>query len=85
MIIDSGPSTPNRAISPIGMNTETTKNSGKLHGFHGLADVCLSLPRIVGRKGMEPPLPIPMTQDEESGLHASATRIQEALQSLKID
>ena len=59
--------------------------SGKLHGFRGLADVCLSLPRIVGRKGMEPPLPIPMTQDEESGLHASAKRIQEAIQSLKIE
>ena len=56
--------------------------SGKLHGVRGLADICLSLPRIVGRQGMEPPLPIPMNVDEEAGLHASAARIQQVLNSL---
>jgi len=56
--------------------------SGMLRGFHGLDDVCLSLPRIVGRRGIEPPLPIPMTVDEEAGLQASATRIREVVQGL---
>jgi L-lactate dehydrogenase len=56
--------------------------SGLLHGFRGLEDVCLSLPRIVGRKGIEPPLPIPMTVDEEAGLHESAERIRSVVKGL---
>ncbi len=50
--------------------------SGHVSGFRGLDDVCLSLPRIVGRKGIEAPLPIPMTVDEENGLLDSADRIR---------
>jgi L-lactate dehydrogenase len=56
--------------------------SGRLNGFHGIHDVCLSLPRIVGRSGIEPPLPILMTVDEEAGLEASAARLREAVSSL---
>jgi len=56
--------------------------SGLLHGFRGLEDVCLSLPRIVGRKGIEAPLPIPMTVDEEAGLRDSADRIRAVVQGL---
>ena len=56
--------------------------SGLLHGFRGLEDVCLSLPRIVGRKGIEPPLPIPMTVDEEAGLHESDERIRSVVKGL---
>ena len=56
--------------------------SGLLHGFRGLDDVCLSLPRIVGRKGIEAPLPIPMTVDEEAGLNDSADRIRAVVRGL---
>lgn len=56
--------------------------SGVVEDFRGLNGVCLSLPRIVGRRGLEPPLPIPMTVDEAAGLDASATRIREAVRSL---
>jgi len=56
--------------------------SGLLHGFRGLDDVCLSLPRIVGRKGIEAPLPIPMTVDEEAGLTESAERIRGVVRGL---
>lgn len=56
--------------------------SGHLRGFRGMDDVCLSVPRIVNCKGIEPPLPIPMTVDEEAGLHASADRIREVVRSL---
>jgi len=56
--------------------------SGLLHGFRGLDDVCLSLPRIVGRKGIEAPLPIPMTVDEEAGLVESAKRIRGVVKGL---
>ncbi len=56
--------------------------SGHLRGFRGIDDVCLSLPRIVSCKGIEPPLPIPMTVDEEAGLQASAGRIRDVVRSL---
>jgi L-lactate dehydrogenase len=56
--------------------------SGLLHGFRGLEDVCLSLPRIVGRQGIEAPLPIPMTVDEEAGLLDSADRIRAVVKGL---
>ncbi len=56
--------------------------SGMLRGFRGMEDICLSLPRIVSRKGIEAPLPIPMTVDEESGLQASAGRIREVVRGL---
>lgn len=56
--------------------------SGQLRGFRGMEDVCLSLPRIVSCKGIEAPLPIPMTVDEEAALQASAGRIREAVRGL---
>ena len=56
--------------------------SGLLRGFRGMEDVCLSLPRIVGRAGIEAPLPIPMTVDEESGLRMSADRIRAVVRGL---
>lgn len=56
--------------------------SGYLRGFRGMEDVYLSLPRIVKRSGIEAPLPIPMTADEESGLRASADRIRSVVRGL---
>jgi L-lactate dehydrogenase len=56
--------------------------SGLLQGFRGLEDVCLSLPRIVGRRGIESPLPVPMTVDEESALMDSADRIRAVVRGL---
>jgi L-lactate dehydrogenase len=56
--------------------------SGHLRGFRGMEDVCLSLPRIVGRSGIEAPLPIPMTVDEEAGLRESADRIRAVARGL---
>ena len=56
--------------------------SGHLRGFRGMEDVCLSLPRVVGHSGIEAPLPIPMTVDEESGLRESADRIRSVVREL---
>lgn len=56
--------------------------SGQIRGFRGMEDVCLSLPRVVSCQGLEAPLPIPMTVDEEAGLQASAKRIREVVRSL---
>jgi L-lactate dehydrogenase len=56
--------------------------SGRVQGFRGLDEVCLSLPRIVNRNGIEAPLPIPMTVDEETGLLDSADRIRAVVRGL---
>jgi L-lactate dehydrogenase len=56
--------------------------SGLVRGFMGMENVCLSVPRIVGRNGIEAPLPIPMKVDEESGLRESADRIREVVRML---
>jgi len=56
--------------------------SGRLNGFRGIHDICLSLPRIISRSGIEPPLPILMTVDEEAGLEASANRMREVIREL---
>lgn len=56
--------------------------SGQLRGFRGINDVCLSLPRIVSHNGIEAPLPIPMTVDEEAALQDSAARMREVIRSL---
>jgi len=56
--------------------------SGLLGGFRKMEDVCLSLPRIVSRAGIEMPLPIPMTVDEEASLIDSADRIRAVVREL---
>jgi L-lactate dehydrogenase len=56
--------------------------SGWLREFRGVEDVCLSVPRIVSRNGIEAPLPIPMTVDEESGVRESAERIRGVVREL---
>ena len=56
--------------------------SSLIEGFRGINDVCLSLPCIVNRSGVEPPLPIPMNAAEEAGLRNSGSTIQEAIRRL---
>ena len=56
--------------------------SGHLRGFRGMDEVCLSVPRVVGGSGIEAPLPIPMTVDEETGLRESAERIRAVVRGL---
>ncbi len=56
--------------------------SSLITGYRGLNDVCLSIPRIVNRAGVEQPLPLPMTVDEEAGLRSSAEQIANIVRSL---
>jgi L-lactate dehydrogenase len=53
-----------------------------IEDFRGIGNVCLSLPSIVNRDGVEPPLPIPMNAAEEAGLRNSAATIQQAIRKL---
>jgi len=56
--------------------------SSLLENFHGLSDVCLSMPSIVNRAGVEPPLDVPMNAAEEAGLANSAATVKGAIRAL---
>jgi L-lactate dehydrogenase len=56
--------------------------SSLLTDYRGLTDVCLSVPSIVNRAGVETALPIPMNANEEAGLRNSAETIRAAAKSL---
>lgn len=56
--------------------------SSRMDDVHGLNDVCLSMPAIVGRSGVESVLPTPVNEDELAQLQASARTVTEAARSL---
>ncbi|GIG25173.1 L-lactate dehydrogenase [Cellulomonas denverensis] len=50
--------------------------SSLLEGFHGISDVCLSVPTVVGREGVGERLEVPMSADELAGLRRSAESLR---------
>ena len=48
-------------------------------GIEGVADVCLSLPRLVSNCQVELPLPVPMNENEKAGLRNSADILRSAI------
>jgi len=56
--------------------------TSRLDDVHGLSDVCLSMPAIVGRGGIESVLPTPLSQTELDQLTQSARTVTEAARSL---
>ncbi len=56
--------------------------SSRVHDYHGISGVCLSVPAIVDRCGVESVIPLPMTAAEIAGLQASANRIRDVVNSL---
>lgn len=51
-------------------------------GLRGISNVCLSVPSIVGHRGVEGLLPVPMNATEEAGLQSSAEAIQHVVRTL---
>jgi L-lactate dehydrogenase len=56
--------------------------SSLLTKYRGLDDVCLSVPAIVNRRGVEYPLPVPLSAEEEQGLKKSAEAIRSVVRRL---
>ncbi len=50
--------------------------SSLLSGQYGLTDVCLSLPTVIGARGVERVLPVSLNDSELSSLHASARAVR---------
>lgn len=55
------------------------------HGVHGLQDVVLSMPAIVGKDGIEYQVPTPLSEDEQARLHASAQALKEIIAGLDLE
>ena len=58
--------------------------STMLHGEYGMEDVCLSLPCMLGAKGIEKVDTPPLTDEELEALRASGASLKEVTMSLKI-
>lgn len=56
--------------------------SAHLTDWHGISDVCLSVPHIVDGKGVGRALELPVTDDELAKLRASADHIRAAAREL---
>ena len=56
--------------------------SSLLKDFQGIDDVCLSVPSIVNRGGVEQPLPIKLNDAELAGLRNSAEQIKQAIRQV---
>lgn len=54
-----------------------------LNGEFGIKDVCLSVPCIVGRSGVEQIIEGELPADEQAALESSAQRLKEALASIR--
>lgn len=53
-----------------------------LHDVHGISDVCLSMPAIVGRGGVEAVLATPLSAEELARLAASALTVSQSAHAL---
>lgn len=56
--------------------------SSRMEGYLGITDVCLSVPSIVNRKGVEAVLEVPLSDSEREGLRRSADTIRHAIRTL---
>lgn len=56
--------------------------SSLLDGFHGISDVCLSLPTLVNKSGVGGVLNVPMSEREVDLLKASAAEVKSVASSL---
>ncbi len=57
--------------------------SSLTQGEYGLPEVCLSLPRVVGRRGVERTLAISLTESERQQLHRSAQILRQVIDSIR--
>lgn len=58
--------------------------SSLIMGRYGLDDVCMGIPAIVGKNGVENVLDIPLNEDEQRNLISSAEKLKNVLNKLSI-
>jgi L-lactate dehydrogenase len=57
--------------------------SSLTQGEYDLPEVCLSLPRVVGRQGVERTLAMSLTESERKQLHRSAQILRQVIDSIR--
>ena len=55
------------------------------HDNHGISDVALSMPAIVGKDGVEGTVPISMNEDEEKALKVSADTLKGVISEVALE
>ena len=55
-----------------------------LHGEYGLDDICLSILNIIGGKGVQGKVMLPLTDHEIKQLHNSADCVRNVIRSIEI-
>ena len=55
-----------------------------LQGEYGIDDICLSVPCVVGKTGVERILTAQLSEDEQAALRASAQTLQKVLDNIKV-
>ncbi len=53
-----------------------------LDGFAGISDVCLSVPSVIDRAGVDTVLPVPLSDEEAAGLRRSAAAVRDVIRKL---
>jgi L-lactate dehydrogenase len=53
-----------------------------LDGIAGISDVCLSVPSVIDRAGVETVLPVPLSDEEAAGLRRSAAAVRDVVRKL---
>jgi len=66
------------------MKTACCRVSSLLSNYHGMDDVCLSVPCIVNRAGVEAPLPIPLNPAELADCRTARSRFKQTIRSLRV-
>jgi len=56
--------------------------SSLLDGFAGISDVCLSVPSVIDRAGVDTVLPVPLSDEEAAGLRRSAAAVRDVIRKL---
>ena len=59
--------------------------SSLIHDYYGIDDVYLSLPAVIGRRGVERIVPLGLSAEEASGLRKSAEMLHETIDVLGLD
>jgi len=59
--------------------------SSLIHDYHGLTDVCFSLPTVIDRGGVEQVLHLELDREEIEKLHHSAALLKTTIKSLGLD
>lgn len=50
--------------------------------YYGISDVCLSVPALIGKRGVEEFIKIPLDKEEEKGLRQSFVVLKEKIEEL---